>query len=142
MFLVRADDPANSAYQIYLHERAHAYVRAGKINTKDIYSRMVREIGEENVAAMIREYAKAVYGTENLADLSLGDFNEAVDYVFTEIVCDALAGMNAFRKLPEMQELGGAFLETVLGETKKSMAAGTRAPPRDEAAEYNIVVST
>lgn len=117
---VRADHAKNTAAQITRHEVAHKQIEKGKIDAKAAYQQMVEWYGEEGTAEVLRAYADAFEGCQNLS----------VEEVFEEILCDSVAEMNAF----EENGLGQSFQENLreyVKENTKTETAESRGPPAD-----------
>lgn len=130
---VRADHPDFTALQLTRHEMAHEVfgnepeeIRRGKIHVRKVYERLVDLCGtEEVVKDLIRMYAEAY-------DMGYDGTEEMAMEVFTEIVCDSEADMNAFA--PEDRESTALFMEQIkhLSEETKPKQ-DIRGPPAEGA---------
>lgn len=128
---IRADHPEFTAMQLLHHEMAHREFGhagedlSGKVDVRKVYDRLVELCGSEeavkNVIAMYSEAFDMGYDAETGADALAME-------VFTEIVCDSQADMNAFA--PEDQADMAGFMREIkrIAQEEKAQIQG-RAPP-------------
>ncbi len=136
---IRADHPEFTAMQLLRHEMAHREFGhagedlSGKVDVRKVYDRLVALCGTEeavkNVIAMYSEAFDMGYDAETGADALAME-------VFTEIVCDSQADMNAFA--PEDQADMAGFMREIkrIAQEEKAQIQG-RAPPDYGATKYS-----
>lgn len=102
------------------HELGHDMVAKGEISIKKVIKRLTELVGEENVAAVLDNYAEA-YGKTGL--------NEAE--IWEEIVCDSLGDMNIFAGDKVISEFMAPMLKDIKQATQetKGEANQTRGSP-------------
>ena len=118
---VRVDDNTFTARQIAGHEAAHERIRRGEINVAEAKQRLLKRYSKEEIDAIIELYSSAY-----------GDCGMDGDDVLVEIICDAMAGMNAFATEETERVAGevGLFLRNVrkaakdTGATKNTTGEG------------------
>ena len=83
--VVRSDDPTMSAEQLARHEATHKRIEKGEVQLGSTVRQLLKKYSPAQIREIIHLYAEA-YGNVNM--------NAA--QVLEEIVCDAMAEMNAF----------------------------------------------
>ncbi len=118
----RADHKQFDALQLVRHELTHPMIDSGEIDVQQVYDRMVDIATEENMKWLVEQYAMA-YGMAY-------DTQDAALQVFTEIICDSQADMNAFAE--DVQESAADFLPEIKKLAKQSAkTTDSRGPPAD-----------
>lgn len=130
---IRADHPEFTAQQLLRHEMAHREFGhvgenlSGKVDVRKVYDRLVELCGghEEPVKNIIAMYSEAF---DMGYDAETGTDAMAME-VFTEIVCDSQADMNAFA--PEDRADMEGFMQEIqrIAQEEKAQNKG-RAPPQ------------
>lgn len=125
----RADHKQFDALQLVRHELTHPMIDSGEIDVQQVYDRMVEIATEENVEWLVEQYAMA-YGMAY-------DTNEAAMQVFTEIICDSQADMNAFAE--DVRESAALFLPEIKKLAQQSAkTTDSRGPPSGENVKYSL----
>lgn len=125
---VRVDDNTFTARQIAGHEAAHERIRRGEINVAEAKQRLLKRYSKEEIDAIIELYSSAY-----------GDCGMDGEDVLVEIICDAMAGMNAFATEGTERVAGevGLFLRNVRkaevnGTQEKLEPVTMRSEPKQE----------
>lgn len=93
--VVRSDDPTMSAEQLARHEATHKRIEKGEVQLGSTVRQLLKKYSPAQIREIIHLYAEA-YGNVNM--------NAA--QVLEEIVCDAMAEMNAFAT-EQMESVAG-----------------------------------
>ena len=93
--IVRSDDPTMSAEQLARHEATHKRIEKGEVQLGSTVRQLLKKYSPAQIREIIHLYAEA-YGNVNM--------NAA--QVLEEIVCDAMAEMNAFAT-EQMERVAG-----------------------------------
>lgn len=110
--IVRSDDPTMSAEQLARHEATHKRIEKGEVQLGSTVRQLLKKYSPAQIREIIHLYAEA-YGNVNM--------NAA--QVLEEIVCDAMAEMNAFAT--EQTESVAGEVGRFLRDVKKAAQGGT-----------------
>lgn len=119
---VRTDQKEFTAEQLARHEAAHRDIARGKLpKASEIYDRLVEKYGANGQMEMPDG---SVRDTSEFIDWLIGKYAEAYnmtdctpDEVFEEIVCDSMAGMNAFGE--DMKPTVEHFLKDIKAQAEQ-----------------------
>lgn len=90
---VQVDHANFTADQLVAHEVTHPKIDNGEIDTKATMKKAKKVLGKKKFNQAVRAYAQAYMGMNAEVD------EKAFNYYFNEIICDAVAGMNAFEQI-------------------------------------------
>lgn len=110
--IVKSDDPTMSAEQLARHEATHKRIEKGEVQLGSTVRQLLKKYSPAQIREIIHLYAEA-YGNVNM--------NAA--QVLEEIVCDAMAEMNAFAT--EQTESVAGEVGRFLRDVKKAAQGGT-----------------
>ena len=110
--IVKSDDPTMSAEQLARHEATHKRIERGEVQLGSTVRQLLKKYSPAQIREIIHLYAEA-YGNVNM--------NAA--QVLEEIVCDAMAEMNAFAT--EQTERLAGEVGRFLRDVKKAAQGGT-----------------
>ena len=110
--VVRSDDPTMSAEQLARHEATHKRIEKGEVQLGSTVRQLLKKYSPAQIREIIHLYAEA-YGNVNM--------NAA--QVLEEIVCDAMAEMNAFAT--EQTESVAGEVGRFLRDVQKAARGGT-----------------
>ena len=110
--IVRSDDPTMSAEQLARHEATHKRIEKGEVQLGSTVRQLLKKYSPAQIREIIHLYAEA-YGNVNM--------NAA--QVLEEIVCDAMAEMNAFAT-EQMESVAGE-VGRFLRDVQKAARGGT-----------------
>ena len=110
--IVKSDDPTMSAEQLARHEATHKRIEKGEVQLGSTVRQLLKKYSPAQIREIIHLYAEA-YGNVNM--------NAA--QVLEEIVCDAMAEMNAFAT--EQTERVAGEVGRFLRDVKKAAQGGT-----------------
>ena len=93
--IVKSDDPTMSAEQLARHEATHKRIEKGEVQLGSTVRQLLKKYSPAQIREIIHLYAEAY-----------GNVNMNVAQVLEEIVCDAMAEMNAFAT-EQMESVAG-----------------------------------
>ena len=118
---VRADDPHYTADQIMRHEMGHDMVAKGEIDPADVYDRLEKKFGRENLGAIVQRYAEDYAGTGLTGE-----------EIWEEVMCDSLGDMGVFAQdADELPEALAGLLTSFREETLATKRT-TSGPPNGQ----------
>ena len=127
--IVRSDDPTMSAEQLARHEATHKRIETGEVQLGSTVRQLLKKYSPAQIREIIHLYAEA-YGNVNM--------NAA--QVLEEIVCDAMAEMNAFAT-EQMESVAGEvgrFLRDVQKAAQGTALEGGQKKNAREGVKYSI----
>ena len=127
--VVRSDDPTMSAEQLARHEATHKRIEKGEVQLGSTVRQLLKKYSPAQIREIIHLYAEA-YGNVNM--------NAA--QVLEEIVCDAMAEMNAFAT-EQMESVAGEvgrFLRDVQKAARGTALEGGQKKNAREGVRYSL----
>ena len=95
--ILQADNLNLMAEQIGNHELMHHYIRENPGLAQQVENEIVEQYGREEMSRTIDKYIERLRGVVDLQEgMTDREYNEALQRVKDEILCDAYAGINAF----------------------------------------------
>lgn len=127
--VVRSDDPTMSAEQLARHEATHKRIEKGEVQLGSTVRQLLKKYSPAQIREIIHLYAEA-YGNVNM--------NAA--QVLEEIVCDAMAEMNAFATEQTESVAGevGRFLRDVEKAAQGTALEGGQKKNAREGVRYSL----
>ena len=119
---VRVDHPDFTADQIALHEITHDKINKGEISVKDVRDRINDLLDPAEVEQLVEMYIAAYHGSK--ADEMR---------IFTEIICDAEAGLNEFVGTLKEESARKLLENTRIATEENIEERRTRGPPAENA---------
>lgn len=140
--ILQADNLNLMAEQIGNHELMHHYIRENPGLAQQVENEIVEQYGREEMSRTIDKYIERLRGVVDLQEgMTDREYNEALERVKDEILCDAYAGINAFGAHAEQyQEQTQRVMQRrgIIREPKENAAALARRGVGDDGERYSI----
>lgn len=140
--ILQADNLNLMAGQIGNHELMHHYIRENPGLAQQVEDEIVGQYGREEMSRTIDKYIERLRGVVDLQEgMTDREYNEALQRVKDEIICDAYAGINAFGAHAERyQEPTQRVMQRrgIIREPKENVAALARRGVGDDGERYSI----
>ncbi len=140
--ILQADNLNLMAGQIGNHELMHHYIRENPGLAQQVENEIVEQYGREEMSRTIDKYIERLRGVVDLQEgMTDREYNEALERVKDEILCDAYAGINAFGAHAEQyQEQTQRVMQRrgIIREPKENAAALARRGVGDDGERYSI----
>lgn len=140
--ILQADNLNLMAGQIGNHELMHHYIRENPGLAQQVEDEIVGQYGREEMSRTIDKYIERLRGVVDLQEgMTDREYNEALQRVKDEILCDAYAGINAFGAHAEQyQEPTQRVMQRrgIIRKPKENAAALARRGVGDDGESYSI----
>lgn len=140
--ILQADNLNLMAGQIGNHELMHHYIRENPGLAQQVEDEIVGQYGREEMSRTIDKYIERLRGVVDLQEgMTDREYNEALQRVKDEIICDAYAGINAFGANAERyQEPTQRVMQRrgIIRQPKENAAALARRGVGDDGESYSI----
>lgn len=140
--ILQADNLNLMAGQIGNHELMHHYIRENPGLAQQVEDEIVEQYGREEMSQTIDKYIERLRGVVDLQEgMTDREYNEALQRVKDEILCDAYAGINAFGAHAEQyQEPTQRVMQRrgIIRKPKENAAALARRGVGDDGESYSI----
>ena len=140
--VLQADNLNLMAGQIGNHELMHHYIRENPGLAQQVENEIVEQYGREEMSRTIDKYIERLRGVVDLQEgMTDREYNEALQRVKDEILCDAYAGINAFGAHAEQyQEPTQRVMQRrgIIRQPKENAAALARRGVGDDGERYSI----
>lgn len=140
--ILQADNLNLMAGQIGNHELMHHYIRENPGLAQQVEDEIVGQYGREEMSRTIDKYIERLRGVVDLQEgMTDREYNEALQRVKDEILCDAYAGINAFGANAERyQEPTQRVMQRrgIIRKPKENAAALERRGVGDDGDKFSI----
>lgn len=144
--ILQADNLNLMAEQIGNHELMHHYIRENPGLAQQVENEIVEQYGREEMSRTIDKYIERLRGVVDLQEgMTDREYNEALQRVKDEILCDAYAGINAFGTHAEryQEQTQKVMQRRGIGrKPKENAAALARRGVGDDGEQYSIERTT